>query len=406
MVRHPTALDELRLDDDDRAGSEGSRRWPWLMLAGAVLLLGGIAISHRLCAAPTPPLRTALVHRTTPGGGDDAVLNASGYVTARRKATVSSKITGRIVELLFEEGSAVEKGQLLARLDDDLALPSVRQAEAALEATRLSVGETEAQLEEAKRQLGRARRLLSEGVIGPAERDTAEAAVQLYEARRRRQWEEIEVASRRLALERKRLERTRILAPFSGVVISKDAQPGEMVSPISAGGGFTRTGICTLVDMRSLEIEVDVGESYIGRVEPGQPVSAALDAYPDWSIPGRVITLVPAADRQRATVRVRIAFDELDPRLLPDMGVRVSFLSPEEAAGNQPEIVLLVPHAALRQAGDRRIVFVVNGGKAERRAVATGKTRGEEVIVLSGLSEGERVVLDPPAELEDGDEIR
>jgi RND family efflux transporter MFP subunit len=221
----------------------------------------------------------------------------------------------------------------------------------------------------------------------------------------------VAVAERQAALARQNLDDMVIRAPFSGVAISKDAQPGEMISPVSAGGGFTRTGICTLVDMRSLEIEVDVNEAYIHRVEPGQRASATLDAYPDWQIPTHVITTVPAADRQKATVKVRLGFEALDPRILPDMGVKVAFLAPAGQAaeggapggGSRPAVT--VPRAAIRKDGERDVVFVVQGDRAERRAVGLSPLPGEEAVVLSGLAAGERVVVEGPADLADGAKV-
>jgi RND family efflux transporter MFP subunit len=270
-------------------------------------------------------VETAVV-TTRAAGTQAAVLNASGYVTARRRATVSSKITGKVVQVNVEEGMAVKEGQVLARLDDVTLRASLALSQAQAEAARRALRETEVRLAEAKVLLGRRRQLAKEGLITEAEFDAAEAEVASLDARLAAAREQVSVAESQIALERTNLDNTVIRAPFSGVAISKDAQPGEMVSPVSAGGGFTRTGISTIVDMGSLEIEVDVNESYINRVRPGQPVTAVLNAYPDWSIPAHVITTVPAADRQKATVLVRIGFDQLDPRILPDMGVKVTFL--------------------------------------------------------------------------------
>jgi RND family efflux transporter MFP subunit len=201
---------------------------------------------------------------------------------------------------------------------------------------------------------------------------------------------------------RQDLENYVIRAPFAGVAVSKDAQPGEMVSPVSAGGGFTRTGISTIVDMTSLEIEVDVNESYIARVQPGQPADAVLDAYPDWHIPTTVRTVIPTADRQKATVKVRLTFDKLDPRILPDMGIKVAF---QEAVVEdvEPSVVLsLVPAAAVRKEDSQPVVFVLDGDIVERRAVAVGGETGTEIEVLSGVVPGERVVVSGPEHLEDG----
>ena len=219
------------------------------------------------------------------------------------------------------------------------------------------------------------------------------------------------------------LDDTIVRAPFSGIVITKDAQPGEMISPVSAGGGFTRTGIGTIVDMSSLEIEVDVNETYINRVVPRQKVEAVLDAYPDWRMPAHVITTIPSADRQKATVKVRIAFDPsagsgspraqsrgeaLDARILPDMGVKVSFLRDAPAAGQAPSApAVIVPKAAVRSADGKTIVFVLaSEDRVERRAVKIGLETGDQVEIVSGVRAGERVVVDGPQTLKDGDKVK
>ena len=339
-------------------------------------------------------------------GTQAAVLNASGYVTARRRATVSSKITGKVVEVNVEEGMAVKQGQVLARLDDVTLRASLALSQAQADAARGALRETDVRLAEARVILGRRQQLAKEGLITEAEFDAAEAEVASLEARLAAAREQISVAESQIALERTNLDNTIIRAPFSGVAISKDAQPGEMVSPVSAGGGFTRTGISTIVDMASLEIDVDVNESYINRVRPGQPVTAVLNAYPEWSIPGHVITTVPAADRQKATVLVRIGFDQLDPRILPDMGVKVTFLrEASDAGGDAPRSVALVPKGAVRTEGEQAYVFVVQGALVDRRAVKLGGTDGDRLEVLAGVQSGERVVVSPPAELTSGAQI-
>jgi RND family efflux transporter MFP subunit len=239
-----------------------------------------------------------------------------------------------------------------------------------------------------------------------AEVDAAQAEVDSLDARILAQREQVRVAERQVELERANLDDTVIRAPFSGVAVSKDAQPGEMVSPVSAGGGFTRTGICTLVDMRSLEIEVDVNESYINRVSPRQDVTAVLDAYPDWSIPARVITTVPTADRQKATVLVRIGFTALDPRILPDMGIKVTFLRDDQHSAPQAaRAVTLVPKAAVRAEGDRTYAYVVDGDVVDRRAVTLGGVDGDRHEILAGLNAGERVVVSPPPTLTSGSKV-
>ena len=313
---------------------------------------------------------------------------------------------------------------MLARLDDSQLRAMLNVDEAQLNAARRATTENEARLREAELTLGRRQQLVKDKVISRAELDSAEAEVESLKARIAMAQQQVEVAQTQVAARRTDLSDMVVRAPFDGVAISKDAQPGEMISPVSAGGGFTRTGICTIVDMSSLEIEVDVSESYINRVTAGQPVEALLDAYPDWRIPARVITTVPSADRQKATVRVRIGFDlpagsgsaragskgdQFDPRILPDMSVKVSFLSetPEPVvAGEAVRPRLLVPKGAVRTVDGTAIVFVVKGERAERRAVKTGANDGDLVEVVSGLTAGDRVVTEGAATLADGARVK
>jgi RND family efflux transporter MFP subunit len=381
------------------------RRWiGWLAL---LILIGGAAGAAWVWYTRERPVAVEMATVTQREAGAQAqVLNASGYVTARRRATVSSKITGKVVEVNVEEGMTVKEGQVLARLDDSTARAALALAQAQAEAARRAVHENEVRLEEAKLTLGRLSQLRKDGIVTQAEVDAAQATVDSTAARIAALREQVLVAERQVDLQKTDLDNTIIRAPFTGVAISKDAQPGEMVSPVSAGGGFTRTGICTIVDMRSLEIEVDVNESYINRVRPGQAVRAVLDAYPDWEIPAHVITTIPAADRQKATVLVRIGFEALDPRLLPDMGVKVTFLrEADPEAPPQAAPVTLVPKAAVREDGGQQIVFVVTGETVERRAIRVGGADGDRVEVVAGLNPGDRVVLSPPATLTTGTRV-
>ena len=410
-ARHPgggrrPSIDELRIDRD-RLPRRSAR---WLVALVAVLALAALAAWLWGARGAAAEVVVAPV-RVEAGGpaGAAAVLDASGYVTARRRSTISSKVTGQVEEVYVEEGMRVEAGQPLARLDASQTRARLALAEAQLAAARRALAETEVRLAESRVDLRRAESLFESGVQTRAAVDAAKAEVDSLAARLELGRQEVEVAARTVGVERQFLSDLVIRAPFSGIVVSKDAQPGEMISPVSAGGGFTRTGICTLVDMGSLEIEVDVNESFIHRVEPDQRVVAVLDAYPDWRIPGHVITTVPTADRQKATVKVRIAFDQIDERVLPEMGVKVSFLEerPAAADGAAPARRLLVPREALRGLGENggAHVFVVADGRAVRRAVRPGEVRGEEVEVEGGLAAGERVVVRGPAELEDGQRV-
>ena len=328
-------LDDLAALRLERKPERPARRWMVWPLILLIIGAAGLAAWRWISREQPLEVETAIVTERA-AGTQATVLNASGYVTARRRATVASKITGKLVEVNVEEGMAVREGQVLARLDDATLRATLALAEAQAEAARRRVRENEVRLNEAKLTFARLTRLVKEGVVTQAELEAAEAQVETFDARILAAHEQVRVAEQQVALAKTNLDDTVIRAPFSGVAISKDAQPGETVSPVSAGGGFTRTGICTIVDMQSLEIEVDVNEAYINRVTPGQDVSAALDAYPDSPIPARVITTVPTADRQKATVLVRIGFNELDSRILPDMGVKVTFLRDEEDGEARP----------------------------------------------------------------------
>ena len=377
------------------------RRWVgWLIV---LVLLAGAGAVLVAWLGRERPITVQVASVSSRGAGVQAsVLNASGYVTARRRATVSSKVTGKVIEVNIEEGMAVREGQVLARLDDAAAKASLALAEAQAESARRAVTENEVRLAEARLTLGRIEKLVERGLATPADLDGAKATVDSTVARIHALRQQVTVAERQADVQRTDLDNMIIRAPFSGVAISKVAQPGEMVSPVSAGGGFTRTGISTIVDMSSLEVEVEVNESYINRVSPRQAVTAVLDAYPDWEVPARVITTIPAADRQKATVLVRIGFDALDPRILPDMGVKVTFLRPDDGQAAQAQAVTLAPRSAVRTDGDTQVAFVVRGETVERRAVSTGGLDGDRVEVRAGLQPGDRVVLNPPAELTDG----
>jgi RND family efflux transporter MFP subunit len=384
----------------------GNRSWgKWIFM---LLLLAAVAGGAWYWLRRERPVEVEVAAVTERAAGAQAsVLNASGYVTARRRATVSSKVTGKVIEVNVEEGMDVREGQVLARLDDSTLQAALRLYRAQLEAARRQIPEMEVRLEQARVMLRRQEQLRKEGLNTPNDIDNAKAEVDSLLARIASALEQVKVAESQIAMQQTAIDDTIIRAPFSGVAISKDAQAGEMVSPVSAGGGFTRTGISTIVDMKSLEIEVDVNESYINRVRTGQPVSATLDAYPDWQIPANVITLVPTADRQNATVLVRIGFQKLDPRILPDMGVKVTFLREAEARDVPvAQSVTLVPQTAVQKDGESSFVFVVRQDTVERRAIKTAGTDGDRLEVVAGLKGGDQVVISPPPELAEGMLIR
>ena len=393
-------LDQLRIE---RAPETEPRGWGKWALMAAVLALLAYAVFSWFRPAAATEVRTALA-RGLKSEAATTVLNASGYVTARRQATVSSKFTGKVTDILIEEGMLVEEGQVLARLDDSNIRSALRLAEAQMVSSQRSLDETSALLKEAHLNLDRTRKVVEKGLASESELDRSRALAGSLEAQLERKRADIEVSSRQVDIYLQQLEDTVIRAPFAGVIVAKNAQPGEMISPLSAGGGFTRTGIGTIVDMSSLEIEIDVNEAYINRVNAGQEVLATLDAYPDWKIPCHVIAIIPTADRQRATVEVRVGFDALDPRILPDMGVKVAF---QDAAAENIDAAgatgVLVPAKAVF---DGSYVFVVVEGRAERRAVATGELRGPDMLITGGLSPGEKVVVESPPGLADGDAVQ
>jgi len=399
-------LSQLRIDPARR-----ERKGPGKIIIVGIISVAALAVVIALIAVfakRAPEVETAAVREA--GAAQAAVLNASGYVTPRRRATVSAKVTGKIRDVLIDEGMVVEAGQVLARLDDVDAVASLRATEAEKAVAIAALQDLEVRLASARRTLVRSKDLRARDLVSEQELENAETAVASFEAQIALARESIEAAERSVGIARQNVENCVIRAPFAGIIVSKDAQPGEMVSPISAGGGYTRTGIATIVDMASLEIEVDVNESYIARVTPNQKVEAVLDAYPDWRIPAKVRTVIPTADRQKATVKVRITFDALDPRILPDMGVKVSFLegAPDSAAaseggsGMDAAALVLIPRDAVRVDGDQRYVYVLKGGRIERRAVRTGRERGADVEVVAGLRRGEEIVVRSERELRDG----
>ena len=400
-------LGELRIDrgSTDEAGGMGRRTW---IVAGVVLIAALVAGAGwlALTVRAALPVRTATARPV--GGGTSAgssVLDATGYVTARREATVSAQITGTVAQVLIEEGDHVKQGQVIGRLEDTAQRAALAQAQAQLHSAQALLLQDQAQLAQSERDVRRDEDLVRRSLVSQQAVEQARTQVETQQAQLLAQRKQIDLAEANVRAAQVQLDYCTVRAPFDGVVIAKAAQVGEIVSPLSAGGGFTRTGIGTLVDMDSLEIEVDVNEAYINRVQPGQPVQSVLNAYPDWQIPSHVIAIIPTADRSKATVKVRIGLDVKDSRIVPDMGVRVSFL--EERAQHSgaspaaPAPGVWVPNAALRKEGDRDFVFVVSNHRAQRRAVTLGSASGDSRRVLAGLSPGETVIVDAPADLKD-----
>ncbi len=375
--------------------------------AGAILVVAVVA-AFFIFGGKTLEVTTVVAEADSSGPSlGNAVLNASGYVVARRMATVSSKVTGKILEILVEEGMQVEKDQVLAKLDPVNLQTVLTMSQRELEASRRNLAEIEVRLEDARKNFTRNEALVQQQLVSQTALDTSRAEANALAARLEASKAQVKVAESALAMRRIDYDDLQVRAPFTGVVISKDAQPGEIVSPMSAGGGFTRTGIATIVDMESREIEVDVNEAYINRVRDNQRVEATLDAYPDAPMAAHVINIVPTADRTKATVKVRIAFDKLDARILPDMGIKVRFLDDEPApadANAGPRI--RVPAAAVERNGENAYVWIVSDGRVERRAVTVGSENDGRIEVRAGISSGDELVSPVVKGLEDGGKVK
>src|SRR3974390_405892 len=408
-------LSSLRISDAKRVNERSSKRWIWFSLAVVLLgLLGAAAFAYR-----NRKVEVEVASATKPATGPSGVLNASGYITPRRRATIAAKITGRVTGVYFDEGTRVKDGQLLATLDDSDVRRALDSAKADRDSSQAAIADYEVQLRNAEIALRRAEQLQKEGVQTQEFLDNARTSADSLRAKIALAKQQVVAAEARIREQQQAVDNCTIRAPFAGIVVSKDAQVGEMVSPISAGGGFTRTGIATIVDLHSNEIEVDVSESYIAKVRADQGVSAVLDAYPDWTIPAKVRTVIPTADRQKATVKVRISFtapDHIhlfdpaaDPRILPDMGVKVTFLEDTDKSKKHQDkspAAALVPQKAVRQDNASKYVFLVKDGVLERRAVTLGSERGSDVEILAGLQPDQTVVVSGPDTLRDGQAVQ
>ncbi len=395
-------LGSLRIGEGQRKGRKtGKRLGIMAAFLGLIVIATGVVFAFR---DNTPVVEVAVAQKVA--NGRPALLNASGYVTPRRRATVASKITGRVTGVFFDEGLHVHDGQVLATLDDSDAKRVLDSAKADRNSAQAAIADLQVQLKNAEIEQRRARELLAAKVGTEEVVDNSDMAVNSLKAKIELAKVQVLGAESRINEAQQSVDNCVVRAPFDGIIVSKDAQVGEMVSPNSAGGGFTRTGIATIVDMNSNEIEVDVNEAYIARVVPNQPVTAVLDAYPDWQIPSKVRTVIPTADREKATVKVRISFLKLDPRILPDMGIKVTFLGdePEQKTG-APAPAAMVPQSALHDDNGKKIVFLVKDDRLERRAVSIGSTRGSDTEIFAGVVPGDKVVVGG-TNLQDGEAVK
>jgi RND family efflux transporter MFP subunit len=399
-------LNQLRIDRTEPPRPGSARIW---IVVAALAVIGAATGGWLWLRSSDIPVRVVAPQPVADAGAASAgsILDASGYVVARRQATVASKITGKMVELDIEEGDRVQEGQVIARLDDSNVRAALAAAHAQLDFAKAGLAETEVNLANARRDFERQTSLVKGHFVSQAALDNSKTSMDGLTAQLATQRSNIEVAQRNVEVADRNLADTVVRAPFTGIVTVKAAQPGEIVSPLSAGGGFTRTGIGTIVDMDSLEIQVDVNENFINRVEPAQKVTAKLNAYPDWQIPGHVIAVIPTADRSKGTVTVRIAIDQKDPRVLPEMGVRVSFLAGSPGDGELQRVPgVSLPSEAVQVSGPVGVVYVVHDSTVERRAVKLGASSSNQVTVLSGLHPAERVAVGDFARLKDGVRVR
>ncbi len=401
-------LSSLKIDDARRSGGGAGKFWRIFSASlGLLVIIGGGVFALRT----RDPMVEVAAARPPVAPEAETLLNASGYVTPRVRATVAAKITGRVTGVFFDEGMNVKEGQLLATLDDSDMKRALDAAVADRNASQAAIADFQVQLKYAQINLHRTQELHDAQVQSQDALDVAKTNVDSLNAKIALAKDQVVSSATRIQEAQQNVDNCQIRAPFTGIIVSKDAQVGEMVSPLSAGGGFTRTGIATIVDMNSNEIEVDVNEAYIARVQPGQKVTATLDAYPDWQIPSHVRTIIPTADRQKATVKVRISFDRLDPRILPDMGVKVAFLGSEPARAKSkgvekaPAAKALIPQSAVHTDGGTSFVFAVRDGKLERRAVTLGGGIESDVEVIAGVNPGDEVVVNGPGNMHDGQKV-
>ena len=403
----PTAdLSKLRINRDDPppAVRRALGRALWLTGAAVVIIAVVVIVGRRGGAVP---IQVVTVSATTGGegagggGGTDGAVAvvANGYVVARTKAAVSAKIPGRLAALNVSEGSHLEKGDVIARLENNDYAAAVGQAEAQLASAKATLIETQSDRDQLQREFVRVRDIHSQNpnLVSTQEVESADSKARQADARVEAQQARVDAAAAALRVAQANLENTYIRAPFSGTVLRKEAEVGEVVAP-SVGGGLTRGAVVTMADLATLEVEVDVNEAYIARISSGQQARITLDAYPDTAFRGSVRQVVPTADRQRATVQVKVSIVDRDPRILTEMGAKVEFLEPPRAArAESAEVVqrprIMVPAAAVRSEEGRSIVWIIRDGRLQRRDVDAGPVSGNFREIRSGLSGGEQLLM-------------
>lgn len=396
-------LHELRIERGQRDDDEPSPRWPWIIgIVVAIIIIAGIAAFALRGRAATVETSTAVAASSS---NDAAVLQATGYVVARRQATVSAPIIGTLTEVHVQEGEHVKKGQVLARLDPTAYQAQLDSANAQYAAAQAAVVKVRATLQQDRANAARMNAVVAQGYVSKQDAQQANTLVETDKAGLDVAIKQAQAARDQVQAAQVNLDFTIIRAPFSGVITDKAAEAGEIVSPYSVGGGGIAGGLATIVDMNSLEVDVDVNEAYISRVMPGMPVEAVLDAYPDWKIPAHVIAIIPSADKSKATVKVRIALDKKDPRIIPQMGVRVSFLE-KSGRNDKPIAGVLVPKSTIVKRDGKDVVFVVSNGRAERTPVTVGADLSDMKQVTQGLQAGAEVVTTPPTDLRNGQRVR
>jgi len=408
----PSELSGLRIDRDAPSDEPSSTRRIALLSAAVLVLLAAAFFIYRALHSPALSVQVARAESLggTPGANAAEILTANGYVVARQRASVSTEVAGRLNRLLVEEGSRVKQGQVLGILQNQDQRSALESARAALSSSEAGLAEAEASAKEAALARGRSEQLHAKGLVSQAELDRATAADDMARARVKSAEAAVKSARARVQSAQVDYDKTFVRAPFAGAVLRKEAEVGEIVSPVPSSGGLTRGAIVTMANLETLEVEADVNEGYVSRVHEGMRAEIVLDAYPDERFPAHVRQIVPTADRQKATVQVKVAFDRLDPRVLPEMGVKTTFLadpvSSSETGTAAIPAAVMIPKGALRETQGRAVVYVVEGDRAVMRGVSPRPLGQDRVIVSGGLAPGERVIVEAPAGLSDKTRVK